>query len=36
MKPEKNILIAFLLNISFALIEFIGGLFTNNIAYCQI
>ena len=32
MKTEKNILIAFLLNISFALIEFIGGLFTNSIA----
>ena len=32
MKTEKNILIAFLLNISFALIEFIGGIFTNSIA----
>lgn len=32
MKTEKNILIAFLLNLSFSIIEFIGGLFTNSIA----
>ena len=32
MKTEKNILIAFLLNLLFSLIEFIGGLFTNSIA----
>ncbi len=32
MKTEKNILIAFLLNISFSIIEFIGGLFTNSVA----
>ncbi len=32
MKTEKNILIAFLLNISFAIFEFIGGLFTNSVA----
>lgn len=31
-KTEKNIFIAFLLNISFSIIEFIGGLFTNSIA----
>ena len=32
MKTEKNILIAFLLNLSFSLFEIIGGLFTNSIA----
>lgn len=32
MKTEKNILIAFLLNISFSIIELIGGFFTNSIA----
>ena len=32
MKTEKNILIAFLLNISFAIIEFFGGIFTNSVA----
>ncbi|MBQ6284905.1 MAG: cation transporter [Bacilli bacterium] len=32
MKTEKNILIAFLLNISFSIFEFIGGLFTNSVA----
>ena len=32
MKTEKNILIAFLLNISFAIIELFGGLFTNSVA----
>lgn len=32
MKTEKNILIAFLLNLMFAVIEFIGGLFTNSVA----
>lgn len=32
MKTEKNILIAFLLNVSFSIIEFIGGLFTNSVA----
>ena len=32
MKTEKNILIAFVLNISFSIFEFIGGLFTNSIA----
>ncbi len=32
MKTEKNILIAFLLNLSFSLLELIGGLFTNSVA----
>ena len=32
MKTEKNILIAFILNISFAIFEFFGGLFTNSVA----
>lgn len=32
MKTEKNILIAFLLNLSFAIIEFVGGIYTNSIA----
>lgn len=31
-KTDKNILIAFLLNISFSIIEFVGGIFTNSIA----
>ena len=32
MKTEKNIFIAFILNLLFSIIEFIGGLFTNSIA----
>ncbi len=32
MKTEKNILIAFILNISFSIIEFVGGIFTNSVA----
>ena len=32
MKSEKNILIAFILNLLFSVIEFIGGLFTNSVA----
>ena len=32
MKTEKNIFIAFILNLSFALFEFIGGFFTNSIS----
>ena len=32
MKTEKNILIAFILNILFSIFEFIGGLFTNSIS----
>ena len=32
MKSEKNILIAFLLNISFSIFELIGGIFTKSIS----
>ena len=32
MKTEKNILIAFILNLSFSVIEFFGGIFTNSVA----
>jgi len=32
MKTEKNILIAFVLNITFSIFEIIGGLFTNSIS----
>ena len=32
MKTEKNILIAFILNISFSIFELIGGIFTNSIS----
>lgn len=32
MKTSKNIFIAFILNISFSIFEFIGGLLTNSIA----
>lgn len=32
MKTEKNILIAFLLNMSFSILELIGGVFTNSVA----
>ena len=32
MKTEKNILTAFILNISFSIFELIGGLFTNSIS----
>ena len=32
MKTEKNILIAFVLNISFSIFEFIGGLLTGSVA----
>ncbi len=32
LKTEKRILIAFLLNLIFAIVEFIGGLFTGSIA----
>lgn len=32
MKSEKNILIAFLLNLSFSIFEFIGGTITNSVA----
>ena len=32
MKTEKNILVAFILNISFSIFEFLGGFFTNSVA----
>ncbi len=32
MKTEKNILIAFILNLSFSIFEFFGGIFTGSIA----
>ena len=32
MKTEKNILIAFLLNLAFSIFELIGGIFTNSVA----
>ncbi len=32
MKTEKNILIAFILNLSFSVFEFIGGALTNSVA----
>lgn len=32
MKPEKNILIAFALNLAFSVFEFVGGIFTGSIA----
>ena len=32
MKTEKNIFLAFILNLSFSIIEFFGGIFTNSIA----
>ena len=32
MKTEKNILIAFLLNLGFSVLEFFGGIFTNSVA----
>lgn len=32
MKTDKNILIAFLLNLIFSILEFIGGVFTNSVA----
>ena len=32
MKTEKNILIAFVLNLTFSAIEFVGGILTGSIA----
>ena len=32
MKPDKNILIAFLLNLCFSVFEFVGGLYTGSVA----
>lgn len=32
MKTEKNILIAFILNLAFSIFEFVGGIFTGSVA----
>ena len=32
MKTERNIFVAFLLNISFSIIELVGGILTNSVA----
>lgn len=32
MKSERNILIAFILNVSFSIFEFVGGIFTGSVA----
>ena len=32
IKTEKNILIAFILNLAFSIFEFFGGMFTNSVA----
>lgn len=32
MKTDRNILIAFILNLAFSVLEFFGGLFTNSVA----
>ena len=32
MKTEKNILIAFLLNLAFSVFEFVGGILTGSVA----
>ena len=32
MKTEKNIFIAFILNLSFSVFEFVGGVFTGSVA----
>ena len=32
MKTEKNIFIAFVLNLAFSIFEFIGGIFTGSVA----
>ena len=32
MRTEKNILVAFLLNLAFSIVELIGGIFTNSVA----
>lgn len=32
MKTEKNILVAFILNLAFSIFEFIGGIFTGSVA----
>ena len=32
MKTERNILIAFILNLAFSIFEFVGGFFTGRVA----
>ena len=32
MKTEKNILFAFILNLTFSIFEFVGGIFTGSVA----
>ena len=32
MKTEKNILIAFILNLAFSVFEFLGGIYTGSVA----
>ena len=32
MKTEQNILIAFILNFTFSVFEFLGGIFTGSVA----
>ena len=32
MKSERNILMAFILNLAFSVFEFIGGIFTGSVA----
>ena len=32
MKTEKNILLAFILNLAFSVFEFVGGIFTGSVA----
>ena len=32
MKTERNILIAFILNFCFSILEFVGGILTNSVA----
>ncbi|MBQ1992544.1 MAG: cation transporter, partial [Clostridia bacterium] len=32
MKTERNILVAFILNLSFSIFEFFGGIFTGSVA----
>ena len=32
MKSERNILVAFLLNLAFSILQFLGGLLTNSVA----
>ena len=32
MKSDRNIFIAFILNLAFSVFEFLGGIFTNSVA----